>query len=87
MSCRPIMKAAVLVIAVGFAAPALAGEARVTVGPPTPILLPPPEFIPAPITPPNGAPAPTITPLPPLVIYTAPVVVVPVPSRGQAARK
>ncbi len=89
MSCERLMRSAVLGIAIGLcgAGAAAAAEAQVTLGQPKRVLLPPPEFIPAPVVPPNGAPTPTITPLPPLVIQVAPVVVVPVPPRVQGARK
>ena len=89
MTCQRLMKSGLLgiVIALSAAGAAAAAEAVVTLGQPTRILVPPPEFIPAPVAPPNGTPAPKITPLPPLVIEVAPVVVVPVPPRGQGARK
>ena len=89
MSCARLISSVVLGIAIGLSAAgtADAAETQVTLGQPKRILLPPPEFIPAPVVPPNGAPAPTITPLPPLVIQVAPVVVVPVPPRVQGARK
>jgi hypothetical protein len=83
------MRSALLGTAIGLCAAgsAAAAEAQVTLGQPTRILVPPPEFIPAPVVPPNGAPAPKITPLPPLVIQVAPVVVIPVPPSVQGARK
>jgi hypothetical protein len=78
---------ALVAVLIAEAPPALAGGAVVTLGQPRPVLLPPPEFIPAPVTPPNGAPAPKITPLPPLTIEVAPVVVVPIPRRQPSAQK
>lgn len=84
---RGIIRAALAALLISGAPPALAGGAVVVLGPPTPVLVPPPEFIPAPIAPLNGAPAPRITPLPPLTIQVAPVVVVPIPPRQPSARK
>jgi hypothetical protein len=61
----------------------------VTPGAPQPVMIPSPEFIPKPPAPSQGAPPSRIEPLPPLVIYTTPLVVVPVPPHGggQGARK
>ena len=89
MSCERLIRSGVLGVAIALSAagPAVAAEAQVTLGQPTRIPLPPPEFIPAPVVPPYGVPAPKITPLPPLVIEVAPVVVMPVPPRAQGARK
>jgi hypothetical protein len=82
MGRRWIVRIILAAIVISVALPALAGGAVVMLGQPTPVLVPPPEFIPAPIAPLNGAPAPKITPLPPLTIEVAPVVVVPVPPRA-----
>ncbi|HEV2549022.1 MAG TPA: hypothetical protein VGU20_16900 [Stellaceae bacterium] len=79
-------RATLVALLISGAPPALAGGAVVTLGQPTPVLVPPPEFIPAPIAPLNGAPAPKITPLPPLTIEVAPVVVLPVPPRASARK-
>jgi hypothetical protein len=87
MSWRGITKTTLVALLVSGAPPALAGGAVVMLGQPVPVLVPAPEFIPAPIAPLNGAPAPKITPLPPLTIDVAPLVVVPVPPRAQRTRK
>lgn len=86
MSWRGITKTT-LVALISGTSPALAGGAVVMLGQPMTVLVPPPEFIPAPIVPPNGAPAPSIAPLPPLTIKVAPLVVVPLPPRAQSTRK
>ena len=86
MGGREITTATLVALLVSVAPPALARGAVVTLGQPTPVLVPPPEFIPAPIAPLNGAPAPKITPLPPLTIEVAPVVVVPVPPRASGRK-
>ena len=87
MGWRGITRTALVALLISVAPPALAGGAVVMLGQPTPVLVPPPEFIPAPIAPLNGAPAPKIAPLPPLTIQVAPVVVMPVPPRASSARK
>ena len=87
MGWHGITRTALVAILTSGAAPALAGGAVVMLGQPVPVLVPPPEFIPAPITPPTGATGPTIAPLPPLTIKVAPVVVVPIPPRQPSARK
>jgi hypothetical protein len=87
MHWRAIARTTLVVILIGGALPALAGGATVTLGQPKAVLVPPPEFIPSPITPPNGAPAPKITPLPPLTIEVAPIVVLPMPPRQPNAHK
>jgi hypothetical protein len=84
---RGFTRAILVALLMSGTSPALAGGAVVMLGQPTPVLVPPPEFIPAPIAPLNGAPAPKITPLPPLTIEVAPVVVLPVPPRVSSARK
>jgi hypothetical protein len=87
MGWRGFTRALLVALLISGTSPALAGGAVVMLGQPTPVLVPPPEFIPAPIAPLNGAPAPKITPLPPLTIEVAPVVVLPVPPRVSSARK
>ena len=86
MSWRMITKAT-LVALISGTSPALAGGAVVMLGQPTTVLVPSPEFIPAPVAPLNGAPAPSIAPLPPLTIKVAPLVVLPPPPRAQSTRK
>jgi hypothetical protein len=86
MGWRKITRSTLVALLISVAPPALAGGAVVMLGQPTPVLVPPPEFIPAPIAPLNGAPAPKITPLPPLTIEVAPVVVVPVPPRASGRK-
>lgn len=79
----------------GFAAIAVAwaGDAKprigIAPGPPQPVMSPPPEFIPTPPAPLQGLPPSRIEPLPPLVIYTTPLVAVPLPppSSTQRGRK
>ena len=79
----------------GFAASgkALAADSKpeivVTPGPPQPVMIPHPEFIPTPPAPLQGLPPSGIQPLPPLVIYTTPQVAMPVPPHisGQGVRK
>ena len=58
----------------------------VTPGPPQPVFMPSPEFIPTPPAPLQGLPPSRIEPLPPLVIYATPPVVVP-PHSIQGGRK
>jgi hypothetical protein len=67
----------------GAAAAQAGSQVSIAIGPPVPYFFPPPNTIPAPIAPLPGAPstAPTVAPLPPLVLYAAPPVVVPVPRR------
>jgi hypothetical protein len=94
MTFGPLALAAMFVVAAigGFAASeatlAADGKPRIVVtpGPPQPVFTPSPEFIPTPPAPLQGFPPSRIEPLPPLVIYTTPLVVVP-PHSGQGARK
>lgn len=86
MGWRKVTRITLVALLISVAPPALAGGAVAMLGQPTPVLVPPPEFIPAPIAPLNGAPAPKITPLPPLTIEVAPVVVVPVPPRASGRK-
>jgi hypothetical protein len=65
------------------AAPAGGPPVALGVGTPVPQYFPPPSTIPAPIAPPPSAPgtpapAQSVAPLPPLVLYQTPAVVVPV---------
>jgi hypothetical protein len=87
MSWIAITRTALVATLISGVPPALAGGVVVTLGQPTPLLVPPPEFIPAPVAPANGAPAPKITPLPPLTLKVAPVVVVPIPPGQPSAHK
>ena len=86
MGWRGITGLTLVWLLISVATPALAGGAVVMLGQPAPVLVPRPEFIPAPIAPLNGAPAPKVTPLPPLTIEVAPVLVVPVPPRASARK-
>jgi hypothetical protein len=67
------------------------GKPRIAVipGPPQPVMIPSPEFIPTPPAPLQGAPPSRIEPLPPLTIYSTPLVVgsSPLLGRGQGARR
>jgi hypothetical protein len=58
-------------------------------GPPQPVMIPPPEFIPTPPAPLQGALPSRIEPLQPLVIYSTPLAVglPPLRGRGQGARR
>ncbi len=61
--------------------PALAGgQATLGVGLPSPVFIPSPSYIPAPLALPpqaNGAGVAPVQPLPPLILYSAPTLVLP----------
>ena len=74
----------------GCASALAGGQVGLAVGPPVPVLIPPPSYIPAPLPlqpQANGAGVAPVQPLPPLLLYTTPTVVVPVvPHDGRRRR-
>ncbi len=67
-------------VALGCSPAIAGGQVVLGVGPPAPVFIPPPNSIPAPLPLPpqaNGAGIAPVQPLPPLILYSSPPVVLP----------
>ncbi len=72
-------------VALGWTPAFAGGQVVLGIGPPTPVFIPPPGSIPAPLPlppQPNGVGIAPVQPLPPLVLYSSPTVVLPLAPRA-----